>query len=153
DVPINLLVGAALIEAASERATGTDAERLLNWAKGLREEQDLDARVRLALDGELAHLMARYPDRRFATAYGKELGVTVDREKARYSAWYEMFPRSCAAEPGKHGTFRDLEARLPYIAGMGFDVLYLPPIHPVGQAHRKGKNNSPTAEPGDVGSP
>jgi starch synthase (maltosyl-transferring) len=97
--------------------------------------------------------MARYPDRRFATTYAHELPVVVDIPKARFSTWYEMFPRSCAAEPGQHGTFKDCEARLPYIAQMGFDVLYLPPIHPIGQTHRKGKNNAPVAAPGDVGSP
>ncbi len=87
------------------------------------------------------------------TRYEPELRVTVDREKARYSAWYEMFPRSTAAEPGRHGTFKDCEARLDYVARLGFDVLYLPPVHPIGQSFRKGKNNSTTAEPGDTGSP
>jgi starch synthase (maltosyl-transferring) len=77
----------------------------------------------------------------------------ADRERARFGAWYEMFPRSCAQEPGRHGTFRDCERRLDYVASMGFDVLYLPPIHPIGRTHRKGKNNDPVAAPGDVGSP
>ena len=90
-------------------------------------------------------MMALYPDRRLATRYSKELQVVVDRERARFSTWYEMFPHSCAPKPGAHGTFKDCEQRLPYIAGMGFDVLYLPPIHPIGRTHRKGKNNSPTA--------
>jgi starch synthase (maltosyl-transferring) len=79
--------------------------------------------------------------------------VVVDRERARFGTWYEMFPRSCAADPGRYGTFRDCEARLPYIADMGFDVLYLPPIHPVGHTNRKGKNNSPAARPQEPGSP
>ncbi|HET8563336.1 MAG TPA: alpha-amylase family glycosyl hydrolase, partial [Candidatus Binatia bacterium] len=82
-----------------------------------------------------------------------ELGVMVEREKARFSAWYEMFPRSCAAEAGKHGTFKDCESCLSYVASMGFDVLYLPPIHPIGRTHRKGKNNSVVAGPNDPGSP
>ncbi len=86
----------------------------------------------------------RYPDRSLETRYAKELAVVVDREKARFSAWYEMFPRSCAAKPGKHGTFKDCERLLPYVASMGFDTLYLPPIHPIGRTHRKGKNNSDT---------
>ena len=77
----------------------------------------------------------------------------MDREKARFSTWYEVFPRSCASELGRHGTLRDCEAMLPYIASMGFDVVYLPPIHPVGHTFRKGKNNSVTAEKDDVGSP
>jgi len=79
--------------------------------------------------------------------------VVVDREKARFSIWYEMFPRSCALEPGRHGTFKDCEARLPYIAAMGFDVLYFPPIHPIGHTHRKGRNNNPVANPDDPGTP
>ena len=84
--------------------------------------------------------MAGYRDRRLSTTYAKELEVVVDREKAGYSTWYEMFPRSCSPDPGRHGTFQDCEDRLPYVAEMGFDVLYLPPIHPIGRAHRKGKN-------------
>src|SRR5512134_1874096 len=81
------------------------------------------------------------------------LTVTVDPVKGRFSTWYEMFPRSCAPEPGRPGTLRDCEARLPYVAGMGFDVLYLPPIHPIGAHQRKGRNNREAAAPDDVGSP
>ncbi|MCI0403025.1 MAG: alpha-1,4-glucan--maltose-1-phosphate maltosyltransferase [Acidobacteria bacterium] len=92
-------------------------------------------------------------DRRAATRYERDLRIVVDRDKAAFSAWYEMFPRSWATQAGGHGTFQDCIARLPYVAGMGFDVLYLPPIHPIGRAHRKGKNGSPVAAPGDVGSP
>ena len=77
----------------------------------------------------------------------------VDLDRALFSTWYEMFPRSCAAVLGQHGTFKDCEARLPYMARMGFDVLYLPPIHPIGQVHRKGKNNAPVAAADDPGSP
>ena len=79
-------------------------------------------------------------DRAASTRYGKELRILVDREKARFSAWYEIFPRSCSPEPGRHGTFRDLEGWLPYISSMGFDVLYLPPIHPIARSQRKVKN-------------
>ena len=100
-----------------------------------------------ALDMDMAALMAKYPDRRFATLYERELIVVVDREKARFSAWYEMFPRSCSKRGG-HGTFKDCEERLPYIASMGFDVLYFPPIHPIGVTHRKGKNSSPDGRAG-----
>jgi starch synthase (maltosyl-transferring) len=110
-------------------------------------------RVRLALDDELLALVERYPDRRFASRYPKRLVVRVERELARFSAWYEMFPRSASPVPGRHGTLADVEARLPYVAQMGFDVLYLPPIHPIGESHRKGKNNAVAAQPGDVGSP
>ena len=97
--------------------------------------------------------MAVVCDRRWATIYDKELAVVVDRPRARFSAWYEMFPRSAVGDDQTHGTFRDCEARLPYIAEMGFDVLYLPPIHPIGEAHRKGRNNNPQGEADSVGSP
>jgi starch synthase (maltosyl-transferring) len=97
--------------------------------------------------------MEKYPDRRWASVYDKELRVNVERSKARFSAWYELFPRSGAGRPAKHGTLRDCVERLPYVAGMGFDVLYLPPIHPIGISFRKGKNNTLAAQPDDVGSP
>ena len=79
--------------------------------------------------------------------------MSVDDERARFSTWYEMFPRSCSAAPGKHGTFKDCEAWLPRLAALGFDVLYFPPIHPIGRVNRKGKNNTLTPGPDDVGSP
>jgi starch synthase (maltosyl-transferring) len=154
DVTIELLVGAELLQQASKRASGAAAEQLRTWAKALTTEmQANDESIQLALDRELALLMARYPDRTLATAYSKVLDVVVDRIRARFSTWYEMFPRSCITAPGQHGTFKDCEARLPYITSMGFDVLYFPPIHPIGYAHRKGHNNAPTAGPNHPGSP
>ncbi|MCI0483048.1 MAG: alpha-1,4-glucan--maltose-1-phosphate maltosyltransferase [candidate division NC10 bacterium] len=155
DGAIDLLVGAELIEATSRRSSGPDATTLRERAAALRSDRPSDpsGRIRVALADDLALLVARYPDRRFATTYGKELHVVVDQERARFSTWYEMFPRSCAPEPGVHGTFKDCEERLPYVAEMGFDVLYFPPIHPIGRTHRKGKNNSPVAGPDDPGSP
>ena len=151
DVSLDLLIGVPLVEAAAGRAAGGDADRLQEIAAALRRGGAEG--VRRALSGELAELMRRHAERRFVTVHVPELIVVVDRERARFSAWYELFPRSCAAEPGRHGTFRDVEARLPYIAAMGFDVLYLAPIHPIGRSFRKGRNNSPVAGPGDPGSP
>jgi len=155
NVNVDLLIGATLIEEAGERAEGEEAEKLKEWAAVLRlaRESPLSQRTRVALVEELEPLVAKYPDRRFAATYDKELLVIVDREKARFSTWYEMFPRSCAPEPGRHGTFKDCAARLPYVASMGFDVLYFPPIHPIGRAYRKGKNNTLVAGPDDPGSP
>ncbi len=155
---IELQVGARLLEEAARRAAdggdGDGAERLRGWAEALGAGPGSEAAgLRLAVSEELGALMARHADRRFATAYEKELEVIVDREQARFSAWYELFPRSCAATPGRHGTFRDCEARLPYVAAMGFDVLYLPPIHPIGRTERRGPNNRPGAGPEDPGSP
>ncbi len=153
NIRVDLLSGAYLVEQAAERAGRDDADALRRWALVVRATEDLDAAQAAALDPALAAMMALYLDAALETRYERELRVTVDREKARYSAWYEMFPRSTAPEPGRHGTFRDCEARLDYVARLGFDVLYLPPIHPIGESFRKGKNNSTTAEPGDVGSP
>ncbi len=158
EVTLDLRIGAALVREAGERARvarrKAEARVLAGLADDLEAERDPAERLPLALDDELAQLMDRHADRRHATAYPHQLGVVVDRVKARFSTWYEMFPRSCGPE-GKHGTFRDCERRLRYIAGMGFDVLYLPPIHPIGKAFRKGKNNAlaADADAGDVGSP
>jgi len=154
EVAIDLLAGAELVEAAVARAGGNDAGRLQSWASSLRSaKKSADERARDALGNDLQCLMRRYPDRSQAAQHDKELGVSVARERARFSAWYEMFPRSCTSDAQRHGNFRDCEERLPYVASMGFDVLYLPPIHPIGKTNRKGKNNSPVAGPADVGSP
>ena len=155
DITVELLIGADLIEEAIARAATEDARKLQEWVAVLRQAQksQLSAKVQLALAEELGPLVEKYPDRQLAMTYEKEFTVVVEREKARFSAWYEMFPRSCAREPGQHGTFRDCAACLPYIAEMGFDVLYLPPIHPIGRTYRKGKNNALVAGPDDPGSP
>ena len=153
DIRVAAQVGADLVDAAAERAKGADKRRLIDWAKSLRVETDIDALQALALDKRLSELAAEYPDRSQATTYPVELKVTVDRERARCSAWYELFPRSCSANAGEHGTFRDCAARLPYVAAMGFDVVYLPPIHPIGRERRKGRNNTLATASDDVGSP
>ncbi len=151
DVTLDLLAGAEMVREAGKRITGEDKITLEGYAAALGA--DGAGRVQKALDDELLKLMDAHSERRWVATCDKELAVVVDREKARFSAWYEMFPRSSASEPGRHGTFNDCEARLPYVASMGFDVLYLPPIHPIGRTHRKGKNNALVVEPGDPGSP
>jgi len=153
DIGVDLLNGAQLVEQAAERTGRDDADLLRRWAALLRNPKDPAAAQKTALDPALAEMMAQYLDPAMETRYERELRVTVDREKARYSAWYELFPRSTSPDPDRHGTFKDVEGRLNYIERLGFDVLYLPPIHPIGQAFRKGKNNSVTAEAGDTGSP
>ncbi len=153
DVAIELLVGAGFIEEALKRASKTVSRQLREWVKIFRGDGGLREKLEAAHDPKLTELMGRYPDKRFISTYDKNLTVVVDPVKARFSTWYEMFPRSSSPEPGRHGTFKDCEARLSYIAGMGFDVLYLPPIHPIGRTNRKGKNNNPVARPEDVGSP
>jgi len=155
EVSVELIEGADIVLKSAELADGGDAERLKEKATALKaEDRPVEDRVQLALDPELAHLMTRYPDRTYMTEYGKILKIRIEPAKALFSTWYEMFPRSCADDDsGRHGTFEDCIKRLPYIAQMGFDVLYLPPIHPIGRAHRKGKNNSTTPAPGEPGSP
>jgi starch synthase (maltosyl-transferring) len=151
DVSLDLSAGALLVERAVKRATGEDKRKLRDHVAALRS--DAENKVAREIDDGLTRLMEKYPDRRFAARYEKNLAVVVDREKARFSTWYEAFPRSFARKPGAHGTFQDLEQSLPYVASMGFDVLYLPPIHPIGRSHRKGKNNALAAAPEDPGSP
>jgi starch synthase (maltosyl-transferring) len=153
DVHVELLLGTDLIAEAAAQAMGEDAEVLRRWAIRLREAKDKPEGAAIALDDGLHELIRRYPVRNFASRFEKQLVVTVDREKARFSTWYEVFPRSCAPEAGRHGTFRDCELWLPYIASMGFDVVYLPPIHPIGREFRKGKNNTANPQPTDPGSP
>jgi starch synthase (maltosyl-transferring) len=153
DVRPELLVGALLLERYAGLLRGEVAEHVRALATTMASEAEpLEARLRAARDETLA-----------AEVYGPlepaELArsplyeVLVDRPEATFAAWYELFPRSQSRRPGVHGTFADTARRLPEIAALGFDVVYLPPIHPIGVTHRKGKNNSPVAEPGDVGSP
>ena len=153
DVAVDLLAGADLVEHAASRAGEANAARLKRYCDVLRDDRVTEVKIRMAFDRDLLRLMIMNPDRRFATTYHKQLLVVVEPRCGRFSSWYEMFPRSAAAEPERHATFEDCENRLPYIAAMGFDVLYLPPIHPIGQTNRKGRNNSTVAEPDDVGSP
>ncbi len=156
DIRMALLVGCALIDAAARRAQGGDAQILDEWSAHLRAAAadgggDPAAQKAMALDAARAGIMARYADRSLAET--RSLELVADRKRAGFSSWYEMFPRSASSEPGRHGTFQDVEARLPYLADMGFDVLYFPPIHPIGRINRKGVNNTLAAKPGDVGSP
>jgi starch synthase (maltosyl-transferring) len=153
DMPLDYLIGAELITEAAERAKGRDAAWLRERADFLRLDGNPIDRRDNAIDPALNEVMRKYPDRRFASEFERELVIVVDPVRARFSSWYELFPRSTAPDPGQHGTFSTCEARLPYIAAMGFDVVYLPPIHPIGTVFRKGPNNSTIANPGDVGSP
>ncbi|MEW6221260.1 MAG: alpha-1,4-glucan--maltose-1-phosphate maltosyltransferase [Thermodesulfobacteriota bacterium] len=152
EVASELLEGAALVQAAAARGADQDALWLASVAARLAAPTPVDERVCLALAPELAALMGRYPDRSRETTTPTLL-VSVERPRARTGAWYEMFPRSATTDPARSGSFRDAATRLPAIAALGFDVLYLPPIHPIGKSHRKGRNNSPQAAAGDPGSP
>lgn len=149
DVSVELLMGADLLAEAAGRAPARLAARLRAHAEALRRG---DGKAVLE-DPLLERAMRSLADRDHETVSEPELPIDVDRPRARFSTWYEMFPRSASPEPGRHGTFADVERLLPYVAGMGFDVLYLPPIHPIGTTHRKGRNNALVPEPDDVGSP
>lgn len=151
DIKTDLLIGAGIVAIAAKRTSGDEMERLFEIAE-LVETEPNEKAFSISMGFELSELMERHGERRFPSRYDRELPLTVDREKALFSAWYERFPRSCAPGGG-HGTFKDCELILPEIAKMGFDVLYFPPIHPIGKTSRKGKNNSRTASPGDPGSP
>lgn len=151
---VDLEEGAAWVRAASMRARGDEARWLRDAAETLAEARGPEELVvRLACSEALSESMRRHVDRSRATRYDPGLRVQVERERARWGAWYEFFPRSCAPEPGRHGHFRDCEARLEHAASMGFDVVYLPPIHPIGRTGRKGPNNTRQAGPEDPGSP
>lgn len=156
EVHVELMTGGILATAAARRAKAPDAKRLkefaarLNRATGEGDNTDASA---AALDPDLEALMQQHQEHAHRTRYDKELRVSVGRERANFSSWYEIFPCSCSPTPGEHGTFKDVEGWLPYIQSMHFDVLYFPPIHPVGDAFRKGKNNAETPEADDVGSP
>jgi starch synthase (maltosyl-transferring) len=157
DVKSELLEGAVLVRDTLRRVPEAASEEhgvLAETAAVLADETiEQGQRVAAALAVAVQTAMALHADRSQATRYRHELHVTVERERARFGAWYEMFPRSSGSDPDKSGSFRDAEAQLPYIASMGFDVLYVPPIHPIGRAFRKGRNNTLDPGPDDVGSP
>ncbi len=149
DVSLELQEGAALVRAAAARAGDRGA-----WLKDAARALDsgpIAERVAQATSATLREEVSRFPDRSRATR-SAELVAVVEPKIARCSAWYEMFPRSTADADG-HGTFADAAKRLDYVAGMGFDIVYLPPIHPIGRTFRKGPDNTPEAKPGDPGSP
>lgn len=152
DVRVAVQIGIRQIQAAALRADLVDAPLLRQCCQQAATAEPNLLRE-LCTDPDLATRVLKWHPPEFVITYEGELCVFVERERARFSSWYEMFPRSASASPGQHGTLRDVIARLPYVAEMGFDVLYLPPIHPIGSGFRKGRNNSLTATEDDVGSP
>jgi starch synthase (maltosyl-transferring) len=152
DLDLPLKTGALLLEATAERASKDDAAQLRAFASKVRDGAGLSTATAAAFDETLLEIVNRNPETEMQTRYERTLRVWVDRERARFSSWYELFPRSWG-KPGQHGTLRDVAAQLDYVEEMGFDVLYLPPIHPIGRSFRKGKNNTTEAKEGDVGSP
>jgi len=129
DIAVDVLIGAEIVREASERARGAEAKKLADAAAKLKElaKKDRGGALAISQDAELALLVNAWRDRTADTRYERELAVVVDPEKARFSTWYELFPRSVTSDPKRHGTFKDVIDRLPYVAGMGFDILYMPP--------------------------
>jgi starch synthase (maltosyl-transferring) len=157
DFGVDLLIGASLINdalIAYPKISKKDSDFLIGAMTELKaKNRKAKYRADVILDQKLYKTMLTYPVKDFVSRYHKELKITVDREKANFSSWYEVFPRSLGAKTGQHGTFKDCIRFLPYVAEMGFDVLYLPPIHPIGEKNRKGKNNNVKVKPGEPGSP
>jgi len=162
DIAVHLLEGAELFKAAAERAGGDGASELAARGEALADTgRDVLERRDLALEPGIGRLALAHGDRAFAQRSGQPSSIRVDDALAGFSTWYEFFPRSTLAAPGErapggdepvpHGTFEQAIERLPYIADLGFDVVYLPPIHPIGNAHRKGRNNRLDPGPDDVG--
>ena len=152
DLTSALREGTQLVRAAAERAKGADRAALVACADRIERAATQTEAAAVAVEAELGEWMRRHLDRSEATWAARELEVVVDRERARFAAWYEFFPRSQAAVD-RSATFAEATAQLERAAAMGFDVVYLPPIHPIGRAHRKGRNNTLVARPGEPGSP
>lgn len=152
DVKVELLDGIQYLDYVLDRANASE-NKFLESLKGLfQDPTQYQEAIQQAASQELKAIFLKYPEKRFAIRYVPVLKVWADREKAVFSSWYEFFPRSSSPEPGKHGTFKDCERLLPRVAELGFDTLYFPPVHPIGEVNRKGRNNAVNAEPGDVGS-
>jgi starch synthase (maltosyl-transferring) len=146
-----LLEGAELLFAIIDKVQPENKEYLLHLIFIFKNTERYDEAIKEATSEKLTTILKKHPEK-FLTQTSKEYPVYVDRKKARFSTWYEFFPRSASEQEGKHGTFNDCHRLLPRVAQMGFDTLYFPPIHPIGEVNRKGKNNTTVAQDGDVGS-
>ncbi|WP_310588640.1 alpha-1,4-glucan--maltose-1-phosphate maltosyltransferase [Dyadobacter psychrophilus] len=153
DISVEILIGAELLLEASQLANKKEKPVFTKWIKSLKSAENPEMAVNLAVSDEVANAIAqiRYTDR--ITVYDQTYKLEVERKKAGFSSWYELFPRSASALPDSHGTFNDVANLLPLVSKMGFDTLYFPPVHPIGEMKRKGKNNSLTPSESDPGSP
>lgn len=153
DIETDLLIGADLLDETANQTTAGIKKSLTAKSKILRSSDHTEHRYQTAVDQDLSELVNAAGVRQFSATFSQTLTLEVAQRKALFSTWYELFPRSAAPEPGRHGTFRDVERLLPRISEMGFDTLYFPPIHPIGEKKRKGRNNALSAEESDPGSP
>jgi len=152
-VNVELLEGIQYLERLLPKCTAKEKEFVEELKNLFQDEKNYSEAIRLAHSDKLKDLFYKYPKEDYSLTYEKTLEIYVDRKKALFSTWYEIFPRSAAKTVGKHGTFKDCEKLMSRIAEMGFDTLYFPPIHPIGISHRKGKNNVTKAAKGDPGVP
>lgn len=153
NLQVELHDGLPLLEGIAKKAKGKDKKFVTDLIKLIHTDAAYNEAVELCCSEALEAIIADHPLKDFATTYDQELSLWVDRQRAGFSSWYELFPRSTSPDPERRGTLTDVIDQLPRISKMGFDVLYLPPIHPIGELNRKGKNNSVTAEKGEPGSP
>ena len=150
---VELLIGAELLKKTAAQYPKSRNAQLLKLAKLLEDEKGYQEAVATIMGPDFAALVDEFPLKQFISTSDQVLRLRVGDRKEVFSTWYELFPRSTSEQPGKHGTFKDVERLLPRVAEMGFDVLYLPPIHPIGEVNRKGKNNAVTAGADEPGSP
>ncbi|MFO7923263.1 MAG: alpha-1,4-glucan--maltose-1-phosphate maltosyltransferase [Bacteroidales bacterium] len=154
EIDIELQIGAGMMKEAARLASPKLRKKIDSWVTFITDvEYNPAAAAALVLGEEVSKTMYINAERRDATVYEKTLQAEVERKRALFSSWYEVFPRSTSSVPGRHGTFKDVENVIPLIAKMGFDILYFPPIHPIGISFRKGKDNAPVAKAGEPGSP
>lgn len=150
DIAVELVDGKRLLEDVARRASGAGRAKLEEAVQHLANDA---AALERTLDLEVSRLMREHGPRPYVSRWPVDVPLVVDPVRARFSSWYELFPRSASPDPARTGTLADVEARLDYVQRLGFDTLYLPPIHPIGRVNRKGRNNRRNAEPGDLGSP
>lgn len=150
-VTSELLEGVEYLKFIEKNATDIEKKYLKQLQELFVNEKQYDKAIRAAVSHDLHKIFVKYPEKKLANT-SKDYTIYVDRLKARFSTWYEFFPRSSSEQEGQHGTFKDCERLLPRVAKMGFDTLYFPPVHPIGEVNRKGKNNTTEAFKGDVGS-
>ncbi|MGN6566835.1 MAG: alpha-1,4-glucan--maltose-1-phosphate maltosyltransferase [Flavipsychrobacter sp.] len=154
DVAVELQIGVQLVEDAITRSTGKSKVQLQQWIETLKSsDKDISEKVAFVQQNDIKDVLVKCRNKNRVTQYPQVFEVFVERQRAGFSAWYELFPRSAAKEIERHGTFNDVIKILPRIAHMGFDVVYFPPIHPIGEVNRKGRNNSLKANADDPGSP
>ncbi|WP_353087139.1 alpha-1,4-glucan--maltose-1-phosphate maltosyltransferase [Flavobacterium sp.] len=151
-VKSELLEGVEYLQPLLTLVSASEKKFLSELTTWFSDEKYYNESIKAAVSEELKAVLKKYPTKLLANQ-SQEYSIYVDRKKALFSTWYEFFPRSASSIPGQHGTFKDCEALLPRVAKMGFDTLYFPPVHPIGEVNRKGKNNATDAAPGDVGSP